>query len=197
MHPPLIDELGFVAAAKWYADGFGERSGIKVNLHFSNESQRLPHTVELPLFRILRASLSNVHRHAKSSLVDVRFAINDGEARLEVKDRGKGIDSELLGCLNKTGAGAGIGLTGMHERLRELGGHLEIESARLAPLSALWFRCRHPLLPQSRQARPEKRATCNSISRRSYPLHKVTPPITARSLYRFAVTASVACLHLT
>ena len=128
LHPPLIDELGFAAAAKWYAGGFSERSGIKVNLHISNESPRLPRTVELPLFRILQASLSNVHRHAKSPAVEVRFAINAGEARLEVKDYGKGIHSELLGRLNKSGAGAGIGLSGMRERLRELGGHLEIES---------------------------------------------------------------------
>jgi PAS domain S-box-containing protein len=128
LHPPLIDELGFSAAAEWYAEGFSERSGIKVNLELSNQSQRLPRAVELPLFRILQASLSNVHRHAKSPTVDVRFAVTHGKARLEVKDYGKGIDPVLLRQLKQSGGGAGVGLAGMRERLRELDGSLEIES---------------------------------------------------------------------
>jgi two-component system, chemotaxis family, CheB/CheR fusion protein len=128
LHPPLIDELGFPAAARWYAEGFSERSGIKVNLELSNQSQRLPRAVELPLFRILQASLSNVHRHAKCSTVDVRFAITDGKARFEVKDYGKGIDPELMRQFKQSGGGAGVGLAGMRERLRELDGSLEVES---------------------------------------------------------------------
>ena len=127
LHPPLIDEVGFSAAAKWYVEGFSERSGIKVNLE-SSSSGRLPQSIELPLFRILQASLSNVHRHSKSSSVDVRFSIDEREARLEVKDYGKGIDPELLHQFNRNGGGAGIGLAGMRERLRELGGRLEVES---------------------------------------------------------------------
>src|ERR1700730_1089951 len=128
LHPPLIDELGFRAAAKWYIEGFSERSGIKVNLELTNESQELPRSVELPLFRILQASLSNVHRHAHSPSVDVRFAINAEEATLEMKDYGKGINRELLERFNRIGAGAGIGLAGMRERLRELEGRLQVES---------------------------------------------------------------------
>ena len=127
LHPPLIDEHGFPAAAKWYVEGFSERSGIKVKLEASN-SRRLSRSVELPLFRILQASLGNVHRHSKSSSVDVRFSVDEREARLEVKDYGKGIDPELLRRFNQSGSGAGIGLAGMRERLRELGGHLEVES---------------------------------------------------------------------
>ena len=128
LHPPLIDELGFQAAAKWYIEAFSERSGIKASIELSNESQRLPRSVELPLFRILQASLSNVHRHAHSASVDVRFAINAREAKLEVKDYGNGMDPELLHQFKQSGGGAGIGLAGMRERLRELGGRLEVES---------------------------------------------------------------------
>ena len=128
LHPPLIDELGFAAAAKWYVEGFSDRSGIEVKLDFPSNSRRLPRSVELPLFRILQASLSNVHRHSKSSSVDLRFTINEREARLEVKDYGKGIEPELLHRFNQSGGGAGIGLAGMRERLRELGGRLEVES---------------------------------------------------------------------
>ena len=128
LHPPLIDELGFVAAAKWYAEGFSERSGIKVDLQLSNSAKRMPRAVELPLFRILQATLSNVHRHAQSPSVDIRFDISARQARLEVKDYGKGIDAELLEHFQASGAGVGIGLAGMRERLRELGGRLEVES---------------------------------------------------------------------
>lgn len=127
LHPPLIDELGFAAAAKWYVEGFSERSGITVKLESSNSS-RLPRSVELPLFRILQASLSNVHRHSKSSSVDVRFSMNQRKARLEVKDYGKGIEPELLHQFNRSGGGGGIGLSGMRERLLELGGRQEVES---------------------------------------------------------------------
>ncbi|MBA3916845.1 MAG: PAS domain-containing protein [Acidobacteriales bacterium] len=128
LHPPLIDELGFSSAAKWFVEGFSERSGIKVNLDLGSDSQRLPLSVELPLFRVLQASLSNVHRHAESSSVDVRFNNDSGEAKLEVRDHGKGINPELLGRFNHTGTGFGIGLAGMRERMRELGGRLEIDS---------------------------------------------------------------------
>lgn len=94
----------------------------------SNESKRLPRSIELPLFRILQASLSNVHRHAKSPSVDVHFNINTTEAQLEVRDYGKGINPELLERFNGNGTGTGIGLAGMRERLRELGGRLDVES---------------------------------------------------------------------
>jgi signal transduction histidine kinase len=78
--------------------------------------------------RVRSNLLSNVHRPAHSPSVDVRFAINAGEAKLEVKDYGKGIDPELLGRFSNSGTGGGIGLAGMRERLRELGGRLEVES---------------------------------------------------------------------
>ena len=74
------------------------------------------------MFRILQASLSNVHRHSQCPSVDVRFAVKRNEARLEIQDHGKGINPELLRHFKRSGAGAGIGLAGMRERLREMGG---------------------------------------------------------------------------
>jgi signal transduction histidine kinase len=76
----------------------------------------------------VQATLSNVHRHAQSPSVDIRFEITAGEAKLEVRDFGKGIDPELLRRFEASGAGVGIGLAGMRERLRELGGRLAVES---------------------------------------------------------------------
>jgi signal transduction histidine kinase len=74
------------------------------------------------------ASLSNAHRHAQSPSADVRFAMGANEAKLEVKDHGKRIDPEGLRRFNHSGTGAGIGLAGMRERLRELGGCRQVES---------------------------------------------------------------------
>ena len=65
----------------------------------------------------------------KSPSGDVLFDISAGEAKLEIKDCGKGINQELLVQFNLTGAGAGIGLTGMRERMRELGGRLEVKTS--------------------------------------------------------------------
>src|SRR6476659_83518 len=83
---------------------------------------RLPRSVELSLFRILQASLSNVHRHADSQSVEVRFAVN-------VKE------SAPNSCASSTGVeeGPGIGLAGMRERLRALGGRFEVESDQSDP----------------------------------------------------------------
>src|ERR1700678_39394 len=66
LHPPLLDEVGFASAAKWYIEGFSERSGVAVNMNIMDVSRRLPSTLELALFRILQESLANVHRHAHS-----------------------------------------------------------------------------------------------------------------------------------
>jgi signal transduction histidine kinase len=128
LHPPMIDELGFRAAAKWYIEGFSERSGISVNFESARDPRRLPRAVELPLFRVLQAGLSNVHRHADTKSVDVLFEIVNGHAKLQIKDYGRGMDRDTLERFNLTGAGSGVGLQGMRERMRELGGRLEVES---------------------------------------------------------------------
>jgi two-component system NarL family sensor kinase len=75
LHPPLLDELGFVAAARWYVEGFASRSGIQVRLDLLSESERLPAVLEVVLFRILQESLTNIHRHSGSSSADVHCGL--------------------------------------------------------------------------------------------------------------------------
>ncbi len=128
LHPPLLDEMGFQSAVKWFAEGFSERSGIQVKLALAEGTPRLPRLIELPLFRVLQASLSNVHRHTKSATVSVSFGMDATHVWLEVRDFGKGIEAGLLKQFQSTGLGAGIGLAGMRERMYELGGKLEVES---------------------------------------------------------------------
>jgi two-component system NarL family sensor kinase len=127
LHPPLLDEAGFVSAARWYVEGFGRRSGISTNLELPEHLTRLPRGAETALFRILQEALTNVHRHSGSRAVDVRVMESDAKVILTVKDYGMGVSREILDRFWKTG-NTGVGLAGIRERLKELGGFLEIES---------------------------------------------------------------------
>jgi signal transduction histidine kinase len=127
LHPPLLDETGFGSAARWYVDGFARRSGIRVNFALP-ELPRLHREIELALFRALQEALTNVHRHSECSAVDVAVVLDAMQVRLTVKDNGKGIPRERLDGLLQSGGQAGVGLAGMRERVRDLGGSLQIQS---------------------------------------------------------------------
>jgi two-component system NarL family sensor kinase len=127
LHPPLLDEAGFAAAASWYVDGFNKRSLIQVRLDLP-ERVRLPASVEIVLFRILQESLTNITKHAGSPTVDVLLEVAPKAIALSVRDYGKGISAEKLAKMNGSGSDIGVGIAGMRERLNELGGRLEIHS---------------------------------------------------------------------
>lgn len=128
LHPPLLDEAGFTAAARWYVEGFGQRCGIKARFDCATERERLPIAIETALFRVLQESLTNVHRHSGALEVDIRYRRHSETAVLEIGDSGRGIPTELLNRLRKASPETGVGLAGMRERLNELNGKLEIES---------------------------------------------------------------------
>jgi two-component system NarL family sensor kinase len=128
LHPPLLDEVGFAAAAQWYVQGFGERSGINVTVDFARLPERLSTEIEITLFRVLQESLSNVHRHSQSSSVGVCFMYHPGAVILEISDRGNGMPAEMLQRLGDGCAESGVGLAGMRERLDQIDGALEINS---------------------------------------------------------------------
>jgi signal transduction histidine kinase len=127
LHPPLLDEAGFAAAAAWYVDGFNKRSPIQVKLQLP-EGIRLPGSVEIVLFRILQESLTNITKHAGSATVDVLLQLDQKVISLSVRDYGKGISAERLAAMNGSGSGVGVGIAGMRERVKELGGRLALES---------------------------------------------------------------------
>jgi signal transduction histidine kinase len=129
LHPPLLDEAGFASAAKWYIEGFARRSGMSVRTDFGQEAERLPTTVEIALFRVLQESLTNVHRHAGTSEVDVNFRREPQTRILEIRDYGRGIPKRLMTRMGTPVRDSGVGLAGMRERLNELSGDLEIERA--------------------------------------------------------------------
>jgi PAS domain S-box-containing protein len=126
-HPPLLDEMGLNSALKWYVDGFSERSKIAATLELAEDLDRLPQEYELCLFRIAQECLTNIHRHSGASTARLRLLRSPGEIELEVSDDGKGIDGEAKSKI-ASGESTGVGLRGMQERVRQLGGSVEIRS---------------------------------------------------------------------
>jgi PAS domain S-box-containing protein len=131
LYPPMLEELGLKSAISWYLDGFTKRSGIQTSFDISPDFGRLSRDLELALFRVLQESLANVHRHSGSPTAHVQLSIQRGMAVLEIRDQGKGIPSAILEESGEDWLGAiGVGLRGMKERMRQLGGSLEISSGR-------------------------------------------------------------------
>jgi PAS domain S-box-containing protein len=128
LHPPLLDEAGFGSAARWYADGFAQRSGIKVNINLPAKLDRLHKDVEIALFRALQEGLTNVHRHSGASAVDISVRVDTGQVHLEISDNGRGIPKKQLSQLTNGNGATSVGIAGMRERVRELRGSFEIKS---------------------------------------------------------------------
>jgi PAS domain S-box-containing protein len=126
LHPPLLDEVGLPAALHWYVEAFAKRSKIKVDLDYPPSYERLPRELETALFRIVQECLTNVHRHSGSQTACIRFKQSSNEIACEVKDEGRGMPEQAAGPVSP--GAVGIGLRGMQERVRQLGGSLRIDS---------------------------------------------------------------------
>jgi signal transduction histidine kinase len=128
LHPPLLDEIGFASAASWYVEGFSERSGIQTDLHLPDKLGRLPSTIELTLFRVLQEALTNIHRHSGSRKAEIEVFLDQAEVGLRITDYGRGMEPGVLHRFENNEGYLGVGLTGMKERLRELGGRMQVQS---------------------------------------------------------------------
>lgn len=127
LHPSGLEEAGFPAAARWYAEEFAKRSGIRLKVEIPNLQERLPREVEIALFRIMQESLGNIHRHSKSASAEITLEPGSREVLLTIRDNGVGIPSDLLNRFRFSG-NAGVGLAAMRERVRELRGTFEVDS---------------------------------------------------------------------
>jgi len=121
LHPPILDEAGLPSAVRWYVEGFAERSKIRVNLDLDANLGRLSSECETAIFRIVQESLTNIHRHSGSPTASINISRTRREVRLGVHDQGKGISGSMK---------RGVGIQGMHERVRQLGGRLQINSGK-------------------------------------------------------------------
>lgn len=126
LHPPLLDENGLSSALSWYIEGLRERSDVRIELLVSEDIGRVPGDTELVLFRVVQECLTNIHRHSGSDTASIRLTRDSGTMVLEVQDTGKGIPPEKLAELQS--AGSGVGIRGMRERVRQLGGDMKIDS---------------------------------------------------------------------
>jgi PAS domain S-box-containing protein len=127
LYPPMLEEMGLKSAIPWYLGGFSSRSGIKTTFKAEDNFGRLSAEAELAMFRVLQESLTNVHRHSGSETAEVRLCTDDENAVLEIQDSGKGFNHTLLEQGGEDWMGAlGVGVRGMHERMRQLKGKLEI-----------------------------------------------------------------------
>jgi signal transduction histidine kinase len=127
LHPPLLDEAGLASALRWFVQGFAERSRIDAQLDIPKDLARLPKEIELSIFRVAQECLTNIHRHSESPTATVRIRLEGASVRIDVEDAGKGMvvdkDSGFL-----PSSRSGVGLRGMRERLRLLGGTLQLHS---------------------------------------------------------------------
>ncbi len=129
LHPPLLDQVGLVSALKWYVEGFTKRTGINVNLVALDGVGRMRSEIETALFRIVQESLTNIRRHSRSETASIRLRRKPGEIFLEIQDHGQGMKISDDGGLTGEIHDLGVGIPGMRQRLRQLGGRLDITTS--------------------------------------------------------------------
>ncbi len=126
LRPPLLDEVGFLAAIRAYLETQAERTGLRVRIDGPDELETFPAEVEITAFRVVQEAVSNVIRHAKATEVAVLIEHRDRSLILSIRDDGVGFDPGLV--MDTSAPGSSLGLVGMQERVQILGGECIIES---------------------------------------------------------------------
>ena len=129
LYPPLLDEGGLGSAVPWFLNEFTKQSGIRTRLSISPDFRRLSNETSVAIFRVLQEALSNVQRHSGSATAEVELLTRGNSIALVVRDAGRGLPGELIGKNHRRLAHLGMGIRGMNERVRYLGGRLEIASS--------------------------------------------------------------------
>ncbi len=127
LHPPLLDEIGLCSALRWYVEGAGKRTDVKLSIEIEPaEFPRLEPQLETAVFRIVQEALTNVWRHSEASEASVTLEHKDRRILLTVRDDGKGIGESV----ERFRPGSiGVGLGGMMHRAKEMGGEMRIRNA--------------------------------------------------------------------
>jgi PAS domain S-box-containing protein len=127
LHPPLLDEVGLLSALRWYLDGLTKRSGIDTSLEVRPlDFPRLAVELETAIFRIIQEALTNVYRHSGAQKAWVTLTQRESQLVVMIRDDGKGIENPIADL--RPGS-IGIGIDGMSQRARELGGGLRLTNA--------------------------------------------------------------------
>jgi len=126
LRPAALDRLGLLSALEWLASDITEYSGIEIKVNVVNSERRLPEEVELVLFRITQEALRNVWRHSQATRAEIAVEFDESKTKVTISDNGKGFNlPETIGDLARDGK---LGLAGMQERARLLGGSLTVQS---------------------------------------------------------------------
>jgi signal transduction histidine kinase len=128
LHPPILDVCGLNAAIREYVNGINQRNGLRVEVEIPQELRRLSEEAEIAIFRIVQASLTNVHLHSGAGEAKVKIEQNLDGLIAVISDEGQGIPDGVLNHSSRTKS-VGVGITGMRERVKQLGGALEIETS--------------------------------------------------------------------
>ena len=119
LRPSMLDDLGLVAALEWQGREVSRRGEMEVEVEAGNVSDQLPDEHKICVYRLVQEALNNAARHAGARNARVKVEQKDGGIEIEVRDDGHGFDLERA---------RGLGILGMEERVRRLGGWLSIES---------------------------------------------------------------------
>ena len=155
LHPPLLDETGISSALNWYVQGLEERSSLQIDLQVPDNFGRLPSEMELVIFRLVQECLTNIHRHSGSKIALIRVEREENSIHVKVEDQGRGMSPERLAAIQSQGTG--VGIRGMHERVRHLRGDLVIESNGSGTKVCA-------TLPLTRSLSPHKRDTQQDVA---------------------------------
>jgi len=126
LRPAALDRLGLLAALEWLTSSVAEYSGIAIQLNVSGAERRLSEEAELVLFRITQEALRNVWRHSQATRAEVTVEFDQGKTMIAISDNGKGF--ALSGSVDDLSRDGKLGLAGMQERARLLGGAVKVES---------------------------------------------------------------------
>ena len=126
LRPAALDRLGLLPALEWLAADMSQYSGIETKLKVMGTERRFPEEVELVLFRITQEALRNVWRHAGATSAEVIVVFYQDKTRIVISDNGKGF--EIPGTIGDLARDGKLGLAGMRERARLVGGSLKVQS---------------------------------------------------------------------
>ena len=119
LRPSMLDDFGLVPALNWQAKETSKRTGLRVQVTASDLQHELPEEHKTCVYRVVQEALNNVVRHAQASAVQISLQQQPGELQLTIQDDGAGFDAQRV---------RGLGLLGMEERTRHLGGTFAIDS---------------------------------------------------------------------
>jgi two-component system, NarL family, sensor histidine kinase UhpB len=129
LRPSALDDHGLVPAVETQLKRFAARTGIEVRLDTRGDPDALPEVVQTAIYRVAQEALTNVTRHAGATVVELDLEEDASGAELRVRDDGGGFDPSVVARTRSDGPGGGLGLVGMAERARLVGGELDVRSA--------------------------------------------------------------------